>query len=309
MLVTVNALLPVFLVIVVGGVLANRKVVTADMWGALEHVCYYVLFPVLIIKTLATADFGAVPLAAMLAVLMTAIVAMFVLVLALRPVLMSALGLSGPSFSSVFQTSTRWHTFAALAIIAALYGDSGLAIGTVGIVALVPILNVVNVAVVTRYAEGASQDPKRLVLLIVKNPFIWSIAIGIAINLAGLALPGAIVATMDLIGRAALGIALLTVGAAIDLHALARARAPVVVATALKLVVLPSLVALAATLYGVDGLTRTIAVICGAVPTANASYILARQLGGDATLIANTITVQVIVSAITLPVAIWLAGG
>ena len=309
MLATLDALVPVFLTIVVGAVLANRRVVTGDMWAAIEHVCYYVLFPVLIIRTLATADLGQAAVSGLALVLFTAIVAMFALMFALRPLLMGPLGLSGPSWSSVFQASTRWHTFAALAIITALYGAPGLALGSIGIIALVPILNVVNVAVVSRHSDGGSLEPRRLVMVIVKNPFIWSISVGIAINLSGLALPGPVLATMDLIGRGALGLGLLTVGAGLDLRSALAARAPVLIATGLKLVVLPLLVALACAVYGVDGFARTIAIICGAVPTASTSYILARQLGGDATLIANTITVQVLASAVTLPVAIWLAGG
>jgi malonate transporter len=59
--------------------------------------------------------------------------------------------------------------------------------------------------------------------------------------------------------------------------------------------------------FGIDGMPRTVAVIAASVPTAASSYILARQMGGDAPLMANLITVQVLMSAVTLPVMIWLA--
>lgn len=309
MLATLDALIPVFLVIVVGAALTRARVVTEVMWGTVEHLCYYVLFPVLIIRTLAVADLGQASVSGLALSLFSAILVMFALMFALRPALMDGLGLTGPAYSSVFQSSTRWHTFAALAIIAALYGQPGLALGSIGIIALVPILNVVNVAVVSRHSESGKLTSHQLAMVIVKNPFIWSISVGLAINLAGLVLPGTVLATMDLIGRGALGLGLLTVGAGLDLKSALGARAPVLIATGLKLIVLPGLVAVACLVFGVDGLARTIAIICGAAPTAANSYILARQLGGDATLIANTITIQVLVSAVTLPVVIWLAGG
>jgi predicted permease len=62
-------------------------------------------------------------------------------------------------------------------------------------------------------------------------------------------------------------------------------------------------------LFGIQGLPLTVAVLAGAVPTASSSYVLARQMGGDAPLMANLITVQVIVSVVTLPLMIWLAQG
>jgi len=58
---------------------------------------------------------------------------------------------------------------------------------------------------------------------------------------------------------------------------------------------------------GLDGLTRTIAIITGAVPTASSAYVMARQMGGDAELMANIMTVQVLFAAITLPLFIFIA--
>jgi hypothetical protein len=71
---------------------------------------------------------------------------------------------------------------------------------------------------------------------------------------------------------------------------------------------MPLLMFTGAWLFGIEGVPRTVAVIAAAVPTASTSYILARQMGGDAPLMANLITVQVVAAALTLPVMIWLAG-
>jgi len=43
------------------------------------------------------------------------------------------------------------------------------------------------------------------------------------------------------------------------------------------------------------------------VPPATSAYILARQLGGDAPLMANLITVLTLLSALTMPVVVALA--
>ena len=37
------------------------------------------------------------------------------------------------------------------------------------------------------------------------------------------------------------------------------------------------------------------------------AYVLARQMGGDAPLVATTVTLQTALSFITIPLLIWLA--
>jgi predicted permease len=52
---------------------------------------------------------------------------------------------------------------------------------------------------------------------------------------------------------------------------------------------------------GLSGIPLTIAVICAATPTATSSYILARELGGDAPLAANLIAVETVLAMLTMP--------
>jgi predicted permease len=58
-------------------------------------------------------------------------------------------------------------------------------------------------------------------------------------------------------------------------------------------------------LFGVTGDAATVAILCGSVPTGSGAYVLARQMGGDAPLMATILTVQVAVAAVTLPLVLW----
>jgi len=49
-----------------------------------------------------------------------------------------------------------------------------------------------------------------------------------------------------------------------------------------------------------------IIVCCASVPAASNSYILARQMGGDAPLMAQILTFETVLAAITIPTAIGL---
>jgi predicted permease len=70
---------------------------------------------------------------------------------------------------------------------------------------------------------------------------------------------------------------------------------------------MPGLTALLLLALGVHGAPAAVVILFQAVPTATSSYILARQLGGDADLMAGIITVQTIAAAVTLPIvlALW----
>ena len=50
-----------------------------------------------------------------------------------------------------------------------------------------------------------------------------------------------------------------------------------------------------------------LALVAGAVPTGSGAYVLARRMGGDAPLVANILTLQVICAALTIPLVVTLS--
>jgi hypothetical protein len=126
------------------------------------------------------------------------------------------------------------------------------------------------------------------------------------LNYTGVGLPSLLYHTADIIGSGALGIGLLTVGAGIHLSGIREHRGLVVFGALLRLLGMPALMFSGCLLFGVEGLPRTVAMLAASVPTAAASFVLARQMGGDAPLMANLITLQVIAATVTLPLIIWL---
>ena len=86
------ALLPVFLLII-AGVLLRRFLIEDDQhWVGMERLLYYVMFPALLIDTLARADLTKVPVLAVGGTLLAAVLIMSGLCLALRPLLARRLG-------------------------------------------------------------------------------------------------------------------------------------------------------------------------------------------------------------------------
>ncbi len=76
----------------------------------------------------------------------------------------------------------------------------------------------------------------------------------------------------------------------------------------LKLVAMPVLTVALAVWFGVTGSNLAIVAACAAVPTSPSAYVLARQMGGDAPLLAQIITLQTILAAVTMPLVIAAVG-
>ena len=301
------SLLPVFLLIVAGAALRRVLVREDAHWIGVERLVYYVLFPALLVDTVARADLGAVPVAGMGVALAGAVILMSVLCLALRRWLAARWHVDGAAFTSFFQGATRWQTFVVIAVAGNLFGDRGLALAAVGVVAMIPLVNVINVWVLARFASPEPPGRRYVLRAIVQNPLIWGCIIGGVLNAAAVPIPGPIAVFLDLLGRSALALGLLAVGSGLQLQALLRPQAVTVLATMLKLAVMPVIAVGLGALVGVSGTSLAVIACCSAVPSASNAYVLARQMGGDAPLMAQILTLQTLLAIVTMPIAIALA--
>lgn len=308
MISVVDSVVPVFLLIAAGWLARVSGLIEDKHWSGIEQATYYLFFPAIIIDTLARADLGSVPVVGVGGALVAAILVIATTLLALRPYLERSLGLDGPSFTSLFQGSTRWNTFIALAMATTLFGGRGITLMAVAIAAMVPLLNTLAFYVLVRYAGGPPQTPFQMLRSYVTNPYIWSCAVGLALNASGLPLPKAIGSFIEILGRAALAAGLLIVGAGLDVRRLPRPGAAHLVSMAAKLVALPLIAVTLARLAGVGGLDLAVTVVAASVPTASGAYALAKLMGGNAALMAEIITIQTLASLATMPVMMALLG-
>ncbi len=299
-----DSLISVFLVIALGWALRQTLLPNDEAWKGFEAISYYILVPALIAKTLAYARLGDVPFGKLAATLLGAVFLLGAILLALRPLLARLMRIDGPGFTSIFQGTLRWNAFIALAIAANLFGNEGVTLAAVAIAALIPVLNVASVMVLRQYGTGQGQGS--LWAGLAKNPFIVGTLVGIVLNATSLPIPNAIGLALDITGRCALGAGLLLVGAGLHLRDLQKPGPALLAGIGLRLALAPLVGFGLAKAVGLTGNSLIIALVCLGVPTASASYLLARKLGGDAQLMAAITTGQTLLSLISLPIVIAL---
>ena len=306
MLTTLSAIAPIFLIIAIGHLLYRTEIVGESVWSAIEHICFYLLLPFLIIRTLSRANLGSVPVVDFVLVLIVAILGMSTLLILIHALFWKNSADSGPSFSSVYQGATRFHGFVAIAVIGPLYGDAGVTLAALALAIMVPLLNASSVIVLSIYGRSDSQPrAKDVIFKILTNPLIIACVVGLVFNWTGI--PDILFETIDIIGAGGLGLALLAVGAGMKPGHAARSKLLVATGVLTRLIGMPIIIIAMSWLLGLDGLARTVAIIAGAVPTAASSYVMARKMGGDAELMSSIVTFQVIIAFFTLPFFIYIS--
>lgn len=295
------SLAPAFLLILMGWVIRSRAFLPDSFWEPAERMTYYVFFPALLAESTATASFGDLPVLGLAAALITGLVATAALVLILYP----RFAANGPALTSIFQGAIRPNTYVAIAIVFALYGNPGVAILSVSLALVIPTVNLLSVIVLVRHAGGGVDSGWRAASgQIIRNPLILGVVLGGLLNASGIGLPPVFGSLLHVLGQAALPIGLLAVGAGLNFSATRRQAREIWLTTATKLVLLPALTGLACLAFGIDGLPLAVSVIYGTAPCSASSYVLARQMGGDAELMAGIITATTLAAMVAIPLAL-----
>lgn len=194
----------------------------------------------------------------------------------------------------------------ALAVAGNLYGDLGLALASVGMVAMIPVLNAMSVWVLVRYASTSRPDWRAVLITIARNPFIWACFVGLALNPVSNWIPQPAHAFVDALGRSSLALGLLIVGAGLRIEELIRPNVLTAVTCGLKLMAMPAIAVGIGHACGLSGVNLSVVACCASVPASSNSYVLARQMGGNAPLMAQILTVQTALAAITMPIVLTL---
>ena len=294
------ALAPVAMIIALGWGLKRAGFPGDGFWAPAERLTYYLFMPGLIIGGLARASADIATVAPMIATLILSLLLAGAAMLALR----RALTDDGPAFTSLFQGAVRANIYAGIACATALYGETGLTLAAVAVAAVVPTVNLMSVAVLSRYAAEKPADWAAVLAAMARNPMIIACALGALLNLTGIGAPGIVGGLFDILGPAALAVGLLCLGAGLSFDRLGRYRGGIAASCAVKLLVLPGLVALGGAAFGVSGASLGVVILFAASPAASSAFILSRQMGGDSTLMAQTVALSTLAAAVTLPVAL-----
>ncbi|MDK0524283.1 AEC family transporter [Streptomyces sp. ML-6] len=293
--------MPVVLLIGLGFALKRWMIQGESFWSGAERLGYRVLLPALFLHGLAAADTHDLPVRTLAAVLTVSTVVVAVVVVAFRPLMR----LPGDGFTSVFQGSIRFNNYIGVTIASGLYGTRGVAIAAVCNATIVPTVNVLCVLVFARFG-GARLSPMDIARQLVTNPLILACVAGGLLQALDLALPPGIEPALQSLGAASMPLGLLCIGAALRFGQARAWTGPIVMSSTAKFALLPAVTFLVARSAGLGASALLVAVLFQALPTASSSYIMARQLGGDAPMMAGITATQTLLGLAAVPLVATL---
>ncbi len=305
MLIVFESILPVFLLVILGTVLKRWRKIDDGLWVGLEQLGFYVLFPALLFSTLAQADFAGMEAGTLAIASIGSVTLMSAAILLAWPLFRKA-GVSAASFTTVFQTSTRWNGFMALATAGKLYGQEGIGMLALIMTLIIIPINLYNIGILVWFGGGA-RDVRVFLAKVLTNPLVLASALGAVFNLLGISLYAPVMETIDLVAEASLSLGLIMVGAGLRVADALRPTGVALLSVALKLFAMPLVMVSAAWLLGIEGNALLVVALGASVPTAMNGYLLAKQMGGDAPLYASVATLQTAASFLTIPLVLTLA--
>jgi predicted permease len=307
-----NAVAPLLFPIALGWFIRLRRHISGEDIDFLNRVCFRYLLPFHIFNSIRSIDLGAefnprLILIVSLCIFLVLILSWIIFALTIRDRQRRCI-----MIVSSFRSNNIIY---ALPLAANLFGAEGVTVASMMIPVIIILFNFFCVIVMVAYAPaeaGESGKPdlaeslKRTVIDILRNPLIIGSAAGILFALPGIGLPGFLQNGLNGVAAAATPIALVLLGAQIDLKRLADNPGPALGACALRLVLVPGALVPLMVFLGFRGPDLGALMIVFAAPCAVNNLIMARNYRIDPSFAAQTVYLSTVLSLPTMFITISL---
>jgi hypothetical protein len=305
--------LPVFGVIGVGYLIAWSGLISRDTGEALSDFVYLVPIPVLLFRTVATAEIpdGAAPFLVTLThfigfAIVWAAGTLIVRHVFRRDARAGVVGGMASAYGNAFQLG--------IPLTVTAYGDAALVPMTLVVSAQVTVLLVLGTLLiehavirdkVSEKLPSGRETAVRVARTIATNPLIISVALGVVWRVSGLTMPGPMATIVDKIGGVAGTLALLALGLGLRKFGIVGNVGAALALTMLKLLVMPAIALLVVVfIVPLPPLWAKVAVIVAACPSGSNVYVVASRFRTGEALASNTIVLTTALSIFNI--SFWL---
>ena len=304
---SLNATMPVFLMMVLGYVLHRKTSLLNDEFADyLNTFVFKLALPVQLFKSLSQEDFHAVWDSGMVLFCFAVSLASILLLLGLS-IFLRDRSLRAEFVQAGYRGS---QALLGVALLQNIYGSS-VGAGPLALVLIgaVPLYNVAAVLLLTLMTPGGRLDRKtvgKALRGIITNPIILGIAAGLIWSLLLLPQPVILQRAVSSLASTATPMGLLALGACIDPKKAAGCWKPTLIASLFKLVFFVMLFLPLAVKLGYRGETLTALLIMLGAPATVSCFSMARSMGHEGVLSASAVMLTTVCSAFTFTVWLYL---
>ncbi len=301
----VSTIVPIFAIVLLGWQARRKGFMPPEFLGPANRLVYYLAIPAFIFRSISKASlasqFQGVTVFITVGACAAAYAAAWLLCL-LRRV--------PPARAGTFIQTAGHGNLGYIGLSIAFYflGENGLA--RAGIIAgfLMITQNLLSVVVLQGYAARERPlRPRALAVKIFGNPVIVSALAGIAASALNLPIPLVVQRSLDMLSGLGPPTALLLIGASLSISVMRANLRAILTTVVIKLVVLPGMGLLLYQWCQVPSADFVPGLILLASPTATVTFVMSREMRGDADFAVAAISASTLFSAFTF--LFWLMVG
>ena len=292
-----NGIAPICILMLTGALLKALRILDSDTAASVNRLCFQILIPCRLFIQLYGADITQVTDPALLALSLSGTAAVIALLCVFVPRFVPRGPRQGEYMQGVFRGNSA---ILGLPLITNLYGESAAAVLAVPLPLMLVLYNVAAPVILSVYSGGEKLPAAAIARKVASNPFLIGVVLGIAVSLSGLKLPAVLVTSVSRLGDAGSTLALVALGALIDIKSFRRSGKLALSASVLRLAVISALMLAVGALCGLRNERLAVLICFFSTPTAVGGYVLAQNMDGDGELAGQILIVTTLLSVGTL---------
>ncbi len=308
LLYSVNAILPIFLLVVLGWVLKRTGKITDGFCEIADWLVFKVGLPVMLFLEVAESSLEENGDAKLILYLVIAVTASFTLMS-----LASLFVVRDPKMRGAFIQGSCRSNFAILGVPLAqnMFGEVGGQVIAITMPFVILMFNSYSVVILSIFSGSrehrfSRQTLKAILRSIVTNPLIIGVVLGLPFMIWKIPIVTAASKTLHYLSGLTTPLALLSLGANFKAESL-RGRAGYAVLGAFnRTLLIPAIAVTGAALFGLRGPALGVVLICFGAPTAVSSYIMAKKMDNDHELAAQILLLSTMVCVLTIFAGIFI---
>ena len=304
---SLNATLPVFLVMVAGGILGKLGFLPKEFCKASDKLTFKVTLPIMLFLDMADVDMAHDFEPKFVLFCFGATLISILVIWALARTFMRDKTIIGEFVQASYRSSAA---VLGVAFIQNIYGDAGMA--PLMILGSVPLLNIFAVLILmieSPQEQHEAPRPAQLLYGVITNPILLGIIAGTIFSLLPVELPVIAEKTLDSLASLTTPLALLSIGASLEGPKALKKAGPTLVAALIKTVGLAAIFIPCALALGFREKELIALLIMLGSPTTPSSYVMAKNMGHEGVLTASAIAATTLLSALTLTGWIFILHG
>ena len=286
-MIAVNAVVPFLIYIVFGYGVRRSGLVDEGFMNKLNKMIFTAFFPLLMFNNLYNVDHGLVLNWKLVITAVVSILALQAILLLTVPRIVGEDSRRGVIIQAIYRSN---FVLFGIPLTSNLFGDGGAVLASMMVAIVIPIYNVTAVIILEMF-NGGKVRPSVLLKNVCTNPLIMGAMTGLLFYLLNMPL------------------ALFVLGGTLHFSAIRHNLKYVVPSMTLKLLVLPAIITVIATVLGFNNLERFILFELYATPVATASYSMAQNMGGDGELAGQFVVISTAASVVTIFLWVFLFTG